>query len=433
VHGNRRYVKLRRIGLAAALAALGLPAPAAAELVAATTGQGMLAVAPDGTPRVAHFSGRDLVLSRRTASGWSHAALGRVPGTRPVLAGLVVDRRGRSSVLLEAQDGSWLALASPARKLRVVVRPRNGSSVGPAGLALDAAGRPAFAYALRLPSAKTYLRLVTTDVRGRLRTRGITKGGFPSSSLAAGAAPVLVRGRLHVVETYTSAAIDWGPKRGGGWEGQYLFYSIIGSPQGHIEAAAAGGTLWSAWTQLGTETINVLLTLSAATQETTIVLDHGIFVSLALAGASPEVGAYDWIEVGNWFAYAGILTDVGGPFAELDGRLQGYEAVGARRQLLLSTPNGLEWFESPTRPAIRVTLNPDLSGRVDGATGGVVDVYREGPAGRVLVGHAELGGDGTFGITDTPPLSPLPFFYRAVYVDPATSIPYASLLRSPAG
>jgi hypothetical protein len=429
MHGNLRYVKLRWIGLAAGLLAVFLPSPTRAEIVAPTDSPALLAVARDGSPRVVYLSGRDLVLARRGASGWTHTGLGRVPGTSPVLAGLVVDRRGRTSALVQAENGSWIALASPGRKLRLVVRPPKGRSVGPAGLTLDAADRPAFAYALRLSSGKTWLRLVTLDARGRLHTQGITKGGFPSSSLAAGAVPVLVRGRLHVVETYTSAAIDWGPKSGGGWEGQYLFYSILGSPQGRVEAAANGGALWSAWTQLGGEAINVLLTLSASTQETTIVLDHGIFVSLALAGATPEIGAYDWVEAGDWFAYAGVLTDLNGPFTELDGLLRGYEVFGARRQLLLSTAGGLEWFESPTRPAIRVTLNPDLSGRVEVATGGLVNLYRESPAGRVLVGHAELGPEGTFSLTDTPPLSPLPFFYRAVYVDPATNIPYAALLR----
>src|SRR6185436_20372305 len=101
--------------------------------------------------------------------------------------------------------------------------------------------------------------------------------------------PLLVGGRLHVVETYSSAAIDWGPKQGGGWEGQYLFASIIGTPAGRVGAAASGDTLWSSWTQLSGEAINVLLTLSARTQDTSIVVDHGIFVSLLLDGGQPEV------------------------------------------------------------------------------------------------------------------------------------------------
>src|SRR5439155_20058019 len=107
--------------------------------------------------------------------------------------------------LAEARNGAWLAFASRGGKLRVVARPRKGASLGPAGLTLAARGRPALAYALRLRSTKTWLRLVTTDTRGRLHTHGITKGGFPSSAFVPGAAPVVVRGHLHVVEAYTDA------------------------------------------------------------------------------------------------------------------------------------------------------------------------------------------------------------------------------------
>src|SRR5206468_1090377 len=87
-----------------------------------------------------------------------------------------------------------------------------GRRIGPAGLALDRSGRPAFAYALRLANAKTWLRVLTLDAGGRWHTHGITKGGFPASAQVPGSAPVLFRGQLHVVETFTSAAIDWGPK-----------------------------------------------------------------------------------------------------------------------------------------------------------------------------------------------------------------------------
>jgi hypothetical protein len=434
-HENRRYVKLAWIWLASGLAIAALPAPAAAEIVAPTGGPGLLAVAPDGTPRVAFVSGRDLVLARRRAPTWTFSRLGRFPAGRPVLAGLVLDRRARASVLVEAENGSWLALASPGKKLRVVARPKGGRSVGPAGLTLDAAGRPAFAYALRFRSGKTWLRLVTTDARGRLRTHGITKGGFPSSEQVPGAAPVLVRGRLHVVETYTSAAIDWGPKSGGGWEGQFLFASRIGTPAGPVGAAASGGSLWSSWTQLTGDAINVLLTLSAGTQETAIVVDHGIFVSLLLDAGRPEVGAYDWIEPAeSSFSYVGVLADQAGPFTELDGRLQGYAAApNGGRQLLLSTASGLEWFEAPARPSIRVSVGADASGhvtgQVEGAAQGGVEIYRETAAGRALAGTAELAADGSFSFQDAAPTSPT--FYRAVYVDAATSIPYASLLRTP--
>lgn len=436
MHANRCSVKLAWIGLAAALGLLALPGRAQAEIVAPIHGEALLAVAPSGAPRVAFISGRDVAVGRRTDGGWKFTRVSRVPGTRQVLAGLVVDGRGRASVLVEAENGSWLALSSRGGKLRVVARPTKGSSLGPAGLTLDAAGRPAFAYTLRRPSAKTWLRLVTTDARGRLHTHGITKGGFPSSAFVPGAAPVLVGRRLHVVQTYTDAAIDWGPKSGGGWEGQFLFASRSGTPAGRVGAAASGLALWSAWSELTGDGVSVLLTLSAGTQQTATALEHGIFASLLVDGGSAEVGAYDWATLGETLVYAGVLADANGPFAEVDGRLDGYVATPTHgRQLLLSTPSGLEWFESPTRPSLRVSMSADatglVQGRVDGSTSGLVQLYRETAVGRVLAGTAELAPDGTFRFQDRAPASPT--LYRAVYVDSATGIPYASLLRTPVG
>jgi hypothetical protein len=184
------------------------------------------------------------------------------------------------------------------------------------------------------------------------------------------------------------------------------------------------------------ETIRVLLTLSAGTQETTTAVEHGIFVSLLLDTGRPEVGAYDWSTLGETPVYAGVLADAAGPFAELDGRLEGYAAApGGKRQLLLSTASGLEWFEAPARPSIRVSVTADatglVQGRVDGGAGGIVQIFRETAAGRTGVGTVELAADGSFRLQDAPPTSPT--LYRAVYVDAATNIPYASLLRVPVG
>jgi hypothetical protein len=438
MHGNRRYVKLAWKGLAAAVAVLALPGPARAELVAPTQSEALLAVAPDGSPRVAYVSGRDVVLARRTSAGWKFGRVGRVPGTRPVLAGLAVDRHGRTSVLVEAANGSWIALGASGRSLRVVARPVHGASFGPAGLTLDAHGRPAFAYALRRPSTKTWLRLVTSDARGRLRTHGITKGGFPSSAFVPGAAPVLVGSRLHVVETSTDQAIDWGPKAGGGWEGQFLFVSRGGTPAGRVAALISSAGLWSAWTEMTAESLSVLLNLSADTQSTATALEHGILVSLLVDRGTAEVGAYDWALLSDSPVYAGMLADANGPFAELDGRLDGYvRTPSGGRQILLTTPSGLEWFDSPTRPSVHISAGEDdtgtVRGRVDGVTTGLVDVYRETPAGRTLAGHAEIAPDGSFSFRDTPPLSPAAFLYRAVYVDQTTNIPYAALVRTPVG
>ena len=184
------------------------------------------------------------------------------------------------SVLAQDTTGP-LDLACSRQPRDTIARAGAGSSYGPAGLALDARGRPAVAYAVQRASAQTFLRLATFDSRGKLHRRAITQKGFPTSALPPGAAPVLVNGRLHVVETYTSAAIDWGPTAKGGWEGQFLFASLLGSPQGRVGAVSLAPTLWSAWTQVYPETapgdLVVLLNSSSDTQETW-ELTHGIFV-----------------------------------------------------------------------------------------------------------------------------------------------------------
>jgi hypothetical protein len=424
------------IGLLFGLA-IALPSPAAAEHVPISPRDPVLAVGRDGSPYVAEVFASDLFVAHRAADGWTLRRLLRLPSSHTVMAGLVVDVKGRWTALVEETEGGWLALARLGdSRIRIVARPKRGDAFGPAGLTLDAAGRPAFAYALQRPSGKSWLRLVTTDAGGRLHTHGITKGGFPTSAQIPGAAPVLVGKRLHVVETYSSAAIDWGPKAGGGWEGQFLFASRIGTPAGRVGAAANGRSLWSSWTQVSGAAINVLLTLSAGTQETAIVVDHGIFVSLLLDAGRPEVGAYDWVEVNDTFIYAGLLADGLGPFTELDGRLAGYaRAPGGGRQLLLATSSGLEWFASPTRPAVRVSLEAEpsgrLSGAVDGASGGTVELYHETSTGRTLVATVPVAPDGVFAYDAPPPTSPT--LYRAVYVDGTTGIPYASLLRTPVG
>ena len=69
-----------------------------------------------------------------------------------------------------------------------------------------------------------------------------------------------------------------------------------------------------------------------------------------------------------------------------------------------------------------------LSGRVQGARGGHVTIYREhAKTRRETAGTVKLGAGGSFALVDTPRARPV--FYRAVYVDPTTGIPYAKLLR----
>jgi hypothetical protein len=439
MHGNRRYVKSWWIGLAAALA---LASPARAEIVTDRADRGVLAVAADGTPYVAYNVGRDLRVALRSRGRWVEYRAGRLPGADATLAGIKVGERPHRvvSVLAEDRQGRWISLARGSA-ITSIARVAPGSNFGPAGLTLDARDRPAVAFSVQRASGDTFLRLVTFDRGARPRTRAITQKGFPTSALPPGAAPVLVRGRLHVVETYTSAAIDWGPTSGGGWEGQYLFASSLGSPQGHVGAAFISSTLWSAWTQVGPESgdSSVLLTSSSDTQATSS-LTHGIFVSITSVGA-PEVGANDWVSLADdWPVYAALVIQ--GPRNaawQLDGRLEGF-VVGRKgsHHLLLSRGGPLEWFRTPSLPAIEIWMGPvDASGRmsgrvINGSSGNAVEIYRELPhAPRELVAKVPVGADGSFQADGLG--SSLDNLYRAVYVEPATGIPFGALPGVPVG
>jgi hypothetical protein len=439
VHGNLRYVKSVWIGLAAALA---LASPAQAEVVTNQADRGVLAVAGDGTPYVAYTVGRDLRVALRSRGRWVEYRAGRLPGADVTLAGIRVGERPHRivSVLAEDRQGRWISLARGSR-LTSIARVAPGSTFGPAGLTLDARDRPAVAYAVQRASGETFLRLVTFDRGVRPRMRAITQKGFPSSALPPGAAPVLVRGRLHVVETYTSAAIDWGPTSGSGWEGQYLFASMLGSPQGPAGATFISSTLWSAWTQTGPEPgdSSVLLTSSSDTQATS-TLTHGLFVSLT-GGGVPEVGANDWVNLADdWPVYAGLVIQGSRNAAwQLDGRLEGF-VVGRKgsHHLLLSRGGALEWFRAPSLPAVEIWQGPvDSSGRmigriINGSSGEAVEIYREVPhAPRELVARAPVGEDGSFQADGLG--SDLDNLYRVVYVEPKTGIPFGSLRGVPVG
>jgi hypothetical protein len=438
-HENRRYVKLRRIAVAAA-SALVLPSAAGAQLVSSSHGAAALALRADGTPYVAYVDGCALRVAQRAATGWTTTLASRclpLAPSRIALAGAVVDARGRVSVLVHDAAGSRILLVrqtSRGFRLQTVARPQHGSVAGSPGLALDARGSPVVAYAVRRRSQATFLRLVRANADGRLTTAAITLRGFPSAAAPPAAAPVLVQGRIHVVEAFATEAIEWIPQ-GKKWLGQFLFASIRGEGAGPVFAAAAGGATWTAATLLQPEfdESDVLLTQRADTETTSIVLTHALVAALTVAGGQPEVAGNE--AVGD--ETAALVADASGDTAELDGRIVGYAAsAGSVRHLLLSTDRGLEWFSSPVRPDVHVELAADasgsLTGQVAGASEGAVELYREAPsARRVLVVSAPIAGDGSFRAQDAPPATPT--LYRAVYRDPATGIPYASLTRAPVG
>jgi hypothetical protein len=438
VHGNRRYVKLaergadyrevvRRVVLPLLWLLLSggglLLSGGVARAETVYPGQvtdARLALGPADTPVVAYVLDANLVLATRGPSGWTSSTVSlRRPDIE--IDGLAFGPNGVSA-LLRARDGTWLGLWD-SQRLRSFHRDSGVSLFGPAGLALDRQQRPVVAYAVWFPSHKTYLRLVRTDAKGKLVTTRVTRKGFPPTSTLAAAAPVVLgSGAVHVVETYLPAAIEWRPIPGD-WMGQFLHITALGAPTGGIIATAVGKVVYAAWTEtfptLGPP--GVVLAVHSDRARSSLALENAVLAGLALTPDGPELAANRCVPPG---VCGGLVADTG-----VDGVVAGF-ATGqdGTRDLLLATDAGLEWFRSPGPLDIRVTLTPELTGRVDGATGGSVLLYRERPGSpRTLLGSFPLAADGSFTASD-PTASPVASAYRAVYT--AITIPYAALVGS---
>ena len=438
-----------RVALGAVLAsALLLPGIAHAEFLPGSQGahDALLAVAPDGSPRVAFVAADgSLQVAARAADGtWSAQALAGLPGSSVLVVGLSVAPSGSASLLAEDPAGGWLALAEQqgaSWRVRVVARAPSGGKLGFGGLALDASGRPLVAYAYALASQRSWLRLVHEDARGRLVGERVTRDGFPSSEALPAAAPVVLPGGgVRVLETYDFATIEWArTKSHKDWVGQFVYGSELGSPAGVVQARAVTGAVWSAWTELFPSfgESQLLLTVHGHGESTVILSHHAFLVSLALTATGPEVAGDDYVDLaGQRTAFAGIVVNTAGAAVELAGDLYGYvvDATGGRQYLLLDQ-NGLGWYRAATAPAAKVELGVTvdgasfgLSGRVDGVSSGSVEVWRETAAGPELLTSLPLAADGSFTLTDLPSVRPLT--YRVVYRDPVSGLPLAALYRA---
>ena len=405
--------------------ALLLPGTGKAEVVAAGPSDGALAVARDGSPRVAWIDGSRLVVATRDGS-WRSATVATLPGADGRIAGV-----SANAVLVEARR-TWIRLVvrtGSRWRVHVVANAPKRTLLGAAGLALDAAGRPAVAYAVQEADESTALHLVRLAANGRLTRTRITQKGFPTSVVPPAAAPVLwPDGTIRVVESFSQRganAILW-RREGKRWWGRVLHASALGAAPLPLFAAAAADGVYVAWTiPYVTFGENHLVLSSRIDRSTSLVLHPNAYAAALVLGPSgPEVAANEPVQG----LVAGFLT--GAAQSELDGRLLGYAATpSGGRQLLLARPDGLEWFELPAAPAVRVTADFTLRGRVEGAAaGGIVSLYEE-QAGqpRRLVGAFPLDEQGLFDASAVP-LAP-GFTYRVVYVDPATGLPYARLVR----
>jgi len=419
---------VRRLALPLALLLVWAGAAQAEVVFRGDVSDARLALGPAGEPVVAYVADGLLSLATRRATGWTAQPLYVLPSRDVEIDGLTASNDGSVGVLARDRDARWVAFArrrgSGAWRLTLITPDGRGDRIGPAGLTLDAQQRPVFAYAVWHPSHKTALRLVRADARGRLRTRGVTREGFPPTPTLAAAAPVLLpRGEIRVVETYAPAAIEWRPIPGD-WVGQFLHSSALGVPIGPIAALATGSTVYAAWTEayptLGPPA--VVLAVRGQRANSSVAVENAVLAGLALTFAGPELAANRCIE-GSCFGLVGT--------AGLDGVVAGFavEANGGH-ELLLAGDATLDWYRSPAALPFRVTLNRDLTGRVSGATGGIVTLYRQRADGsRAPVGTFPVAADGSFVASD-PTATAAAAPHRAVYVDSATSIPYAALVGS---
>jgi hypothetical protein len=441
---------MRSAGVAAAAAALALTGGASAQVIAPHVQDGELAVAPDGTPFVAYVRASTLRIASRSPNGrWQTRKAGLVAHGASLVA-FDAGKVGPVAVLLGPDERS-LVLVQGRRRTRLAAALPPGVTVGWPGLALDRRGLPVIAYTRwRHSTHDSVLVLARADRRGRVSLQNVTSGGFPKSFVAPPAAPVFVGGGVHVIESYgldgAVGTIEWHPRRHA-WAGQYIDGGVGDYPVGPLLAAAgAGGTVYAAWTQtlLGTGDLPVTLAVHGRSIQSDFVLNRALTTGLAVPTAGAEVAADEWVTAeelglpGTAAVWAGTVVGHGRR-VELDGWLADLaRAPRGARDLLLAGPGGLSWFRSPRPPQIRVTVEAAatgtgavlVSGRVRGGAGGSVTVYRERPGSpREKVGAARLGTDGSFSLADRPQARPL--LYRAIYVDAATGIPYAALLRAP--
>ena len=446
--------------LVVAAVGLAVTGSASAELVARVP-DGMIAVTPTGAPLVGFVRGQQLVIARRAGRDrWTQAQAARVSrGSR--LAAFKAGSAGPVAVIIGPGDRSVTALRLQGKrwlKTRLTGRLGADVSVGWPGLALSRSGLPIVAYTRwHARSLQSQVILAKVDARGRAHTQPVTTGGWPKSYTPPPAAPVVVaNGSVHVVETHgvsgAVGTIEWIP-RNGTWIGLYLSAGRGGFPIGPLFAAPGrGGVVYAAWTEEFPGSLYGGFPVTLATHgreiREDVVAERGVTSGLAMTRNGPQVAANEWVSADNFSfsltepntIWAGSVTGRAG--SELDGRLAGLAAVprtGAQ-DLLLARPDGLSWFRSRGSLPVHVSLTAEaradgtvaLSGHVQGARSGRVTIYREhSKARRETAGTAKLGAGGTFALFDT--VRTRPTFYRAVYTDPATGIPYAKLLRDPIG
>jgi len=447
---------MRLLGPAALALAFVLitPGRASADIVARGVHDGSLALDAKGTPYVAYVRGTSLVVARRAGTGRWRAEVADSVSVGSQLMAFQVGAAGPVALVLSG-DSRRLNLVRKRllgwQSIRLNTKVAGLGSLGWPGLTLDRAGLPFVAYT-RWNSANfnSQLLLSRLNAKGGVSTTRITAEGFPQSYVPPPAEPVIVGGRVHVLESYgfrgTVATFEWFPQKRT-WTGLGIDAGLGDFPVGPLFGGIGpDGYLHAAWTEsmIPLGTAPVTLATRARFSDSKFVLDRALTTGLALSGTGAEVAANEWVSpddigvTGQKYLWAGTIA-YRQSRVELDGWLAGL-AVAPRgaRDVLLGGAAGLNWYRSPRRLATRVTIEAtdqsdgtvNVSGRVSGVSSGKVVLYRERPsAKRVAIGTLNLSG-GAFSFVDDAPFV-RPTLYRAVYTDPRTGIPYAALLREP--
>ena len=448
---------MRRLGPGALILGLVLIAPgrASADLVARGVLDGSLALGAKGTPYVAYVRGNHLVVATRAADHrWRSEVADNVSAGSQVMA-FQVGKAGPVALVLSADSRRLNVVRRRVpgwQSIRLSTKLGRDGILGWPGLVLDRRGLPVVAYTRwNSVNHKSQLLLSRLDARSRVRTIRITAEGFPQSYVAPPAEPVLVGGRVHVIESYgyrgSVGTFEWFPNKRT-WTGLGLDAGYGDFPIGPVFGGMGpDGYLHAAWTEsmIPLGDAPVTLVTRRKFSDSIFVLDRALTTGLALPRSGAEVAANEWVSPddlglsGQKYLWAGTIVR-GGSKIELDGWLAGL-AVAPRggRDLLLGSAEGLSWYRSPERLATKVTIeataNDDgtvgVSGRVGGVASGQVKLYRERPsAARVQIATLSLA-TGAFSFVDRGAPPDRPTLYRAVYTDPRAGIPYAALLRSP--
>jgi hypothetical protein len=421
----------------ATAAALFLAPTAAAAPIAGTEGVEEAAYFAGARPSVAFVRGRDLYAGARGLD-WTIARRATLPDAN----GRVVAVRA-GYALVESRTGSWLRFYASSggaqwRSVRIVALPKD-AQLGPAGMTLTRRGRPLVAYSIRRRDQSTELWLAEVRQNLRVARTRVTRRGFPASSVPPASTPLLMpNGTIRVVQTFSQRganAIFW-RREGDRWWGRVLYASALGSiglPIYPLVSGSGGDDLFLAWTIAypTQRELHVLLTSRVDRSASVVVHRNAIAAGLVFGPNGPEIaanesvaGLYAGLILFPWIVNSSIQYS---PPLELDGKIVAYARNEQGWQVLLARNGTLDWFQSPEVPHVRIFPEAGLSGRVEGATGGAVRVYRERAGDpRVLVAEAAVGTDGRFTATDAAPVSGTR--YRFVY---DADFPYSHLVREP--